>query len=401
LATPAPARLAAIQVVASINEAVGGPARSVSRLAAALCDEGVDSTLATLDYREHGPQCDAGGARVVGVPAGALARNLRGLSPAFLARLRTLAAGADIVHGHGLWMFPNRYAALAAAASNAKLVISPRGMLEEWAVRRSRWRKALAWRFFEQRSFAQAALLHATSDAEAGRLRTLGFRQPIAMIANGVDAARVPPPPRAALEARFPALAGKRWLLYLARLHPKKGALELVEAWSRLPESARAGWHLVLAGPDLDGYGVHVARAVEDHALQASVTLTGMLAGDAKDAALAHASLFVLPTRSENFGIAVAEALAHGVPVITTRAAPWPQLESEGCGWWIGLEDEALQRALREALERDAATLAAMGARGRDRLAGRYAWGQAARDMKAAYLWIAGRGERPACVALA
>ncbi len=398
-APPPASALAAIQVVASINEAVGGPARSVSRLAAALHDAGVDSTLATLDYAEHGPRCDAGGARVASVPAGAAARNLRGFSPRFLAQLRRLAADADVVHGHGLWMFPNRYAALAAAQARARLVISPRGMLEDWAVRRSRWRKALAWRFFEQRSFEQAALLHATSDAEAARLRALGFRQPIAMIPNGVDAPREPAPPRAALEGRFPQLAGKRWLLFLARVHPKKGALELVGAWSRLPEAARSGWHLVLAGPDLDGYGAIVARAVEDRGLRASVTLTGMLAGDAKHAALAHASLFVLPTRSENFGIAVAEALAHGVPVITTRAAPWPQLESERCGWWIGLEDEALQGALRQALELDAASLAAMGERGRERLAGRYAWDRAGRDMKAAYLWIAGRGERPPCVA--
>jgi glycosyltransferase involved in cell wall biosynthesis len=393
-------RLAAIQVVASINEAVGGPARSVSRLAAALHDEGVSSTLATLDYPEHGPQCDAGGARVESTRAGVLARNLRGLSPAFLARLRAAAAGVDVVHGHGLWMFPNRYAALAAAGAGAKLVISPRGMLEDWAVRRSRWRKALAWRVFEQRSFAQAALLHATGEPEAARLRTLGFRQPIAMIPNGVDPPPANPAPRAALEARFPALAGKRWVLYLARLHPKKGPLELVAAWSRLPEAARAGWHLVLAGPDLDGYGAQVAREIEACGVESSVTLTGMLAGDAKDAALAHASLFVLPTRSENFGIAVAEALAAGLPVITTRAAPWPQLEREGCGWWIGLGDEDLRRALAEALELDAATLAAMGQRGRERLAARYAWRQAALDMKAAYEWITGRGARPACVVI-
>ena len=399
-APPPASALAAIQVVASINAAIGGPARSVSRLAAALHDEGVASTVATLDYPEHGPQCDAGGARVASTPAGALARNLRGFSPAFLASLRGLAAGADIVHGHGLWMFPNRYAALAAAASKARLVISPRGMLEDWAMQRSRWRKALAWRFLEQRSFAQAALLHATGTPEAERLRALGFRQPIAMIPNGVDPPAAHPAPRAALEARFPALAGKRWLLYLARVHPKKGARELVVAWSRLPESARAGWHLVLAGPDLDGYAATVLREVEARALRSSVTLTGMLAGEAKDAALSHASLFVLPTRSENFGIAVAEALAHGVPVITTRAAPWPALESEGCGWWIGLEDEALRRALEEALGLDAATLAAMGARGRERLAGRYAWRQAAVDMKAAYLWVTGRGARPACVAI-
>ncbi len=384
-----------LHVVASINREIGGPAVSVSCLAESLSRLGVQSGIATLDYARHGPRAAPEGVRVESLEAGALARMFRGWSPGF-ARMTAAAAQAhaDVVHSHGMWMFPNYYARRAAVAHKIPLVISPRGMLDEWSLRRSRARKALVWRLMERGNFAQARLLHATSAAEANAIRAARLEQPIAVIANGVDLPRGDAPGRALLEAEFPALLGKRWLLFMSRLHPKKGLAELLRAW-RAIEVRFPGWQLVIAGPDLDGHGEAMRALAQELRLADRVTFTNMLSGDAKSCALRHADIFVLPTHAENFGLVVAEALAHGTPVVTTQAAPWRELREERCGWWIEEGDAALRQALAQAMDLPAAERDEMGTRGRALIAARYSWDRAGRDMLAAYRWIRGLGPRP------
>jgi glycosyltransferase involved in cell wall biosynthesis len=388
-----------LHVVASINREVGGPALTVPRLAATLSGLGLDTMIATLDYARHGPRSAVSGARVEAIAANGLARGLRGWSPALSRRLRALAErDADIVHNHGLWMFPNYYARKAAAAGRIPLVLSPRGMLDEWSLRRSRVRKALAWRLVERNNLAAAALFHATSTTEAQAIRAARMTQPIAVIPNGVD---LPAPgeiaPRERLESRFAGLRGKHWLLFLSRLHPKKGVAELLRAWHAL-RGRWAEWHLVVAGPDTQGHGKAMRRLAADLGLAERATFVGMLAGEEKACALAHAELFVLPTHAENFGVVVAEALAHGTPVITTSAAPWAELREARCGWWIEDREDALCSALEAALLLSPEEREAMGERGRALVAARYSWDRAGREMRAAYDWLRGSGPRPGCV---
>lgn len=388
-----------IHVVASINRDIGGPAVTVPRLASALAALEVETTVATLDYANHGVQSPVPGAQVRSVPADLLARRLRGWSPQLARDIALLARqGADVVHNHGLWMFPNLYARRAARAAAVPLVISPRGMLDDWSLRRSRARKFAAWNLFEWENLASANLYHATSEAEARSIRAAGFAQPIAMIPNGVDvpdANRLPR--RDLLERMHPALAQRRWLLFMSRLHPKKGLVELVRAWEELARRFPQ-WHLLVAGPDLDGHGAQVQALAASLGLSGRVTFAGMLGGEEKSCALAHSDLMVLPTHSENFGIVVAEALAHGTPAMTTRAAPWEELAQRNCGWWIENSGKALGAALQEAISLAPDNLREMGARGRLLAVECYAWERIAREMKAAYLWICGSGPRPDCI---
>ncbi len=385
-----------LHVVASINRDIGGPAVSVPSLAAGLAALGVDTTVATLDYASHGPQSGLGGARLESVPAGALTRALRGWSPDLAGRIFALAhAGADVVHGHGLWMFPNLYARRAASAARARLVISPRGMLDDWSLRRSRLRKRAAWYLFERENIGSAQLLHATSDAEARAIRDAGCRQPIAVIPNGVDLPDAAAfPAREVLERAWPELANKQWLLFMSRLHPKKGIADLVRVWAGL-ERQLPQWQLLVAGPDLDGHGAAVRSLTAQLAVAQRVTFAGMLSGEMKSCALARSEVMVLPTHSENFGVVIAEALAHGTPVITTRAAPWKELEAQRCGWWVEDRDDALRNALTEAMNLAPGQRRVMGTRGHALVAGHYSWGRVARDMKAAYEWLAGAAPRP------
>ena len=385
-------------VVASINREVGGPAVSVPRLAGALAARGVDTRLATLDYPEHGPQTPVSGVAVTSLPTTGLNRLARGWSPAFRRALLGIAQGGlDVLHNHGLWMFPNLYARQAAEAVAVPLVISQRGMVESWSLGRSRWRKWLVWHAFEKANLARAALFHATSHEEAASIRALGFRQPIAVIPNGIEIPETGGAgERALLERQFPELVGRRWLLFLSRLHPKKGVLELLRVWQRL-QAQFPDWHLVLAGPDLDGYSATVRTVVNELQLSARVTLTGMLAGELKDSAWAGAELFVLPTYSENFGISVAEALANGCPALTTRGAPWSGLTEQRCGWWIEMTEPELAAALAAALQLPASERRAMGARGRDWMRRDFSWAGIAQRMEAAYTHLLGRGPRPDC----
>lgn len=392
-------QLSVLQVVPSINRNTGGPAASVPGLAGALTRAGVNSTIASLDYAEHGAAVEVPGPRYLYSRPNSVGRRLRGWSPAMRDLIDNAARESDIVHSHALWMVPGVYARRAAKRSGRPLVISPRGMLDSWSLARSRASKWLAGWLYEDRNLRSARLFHATSELEAESIRRYGLRQPIVVLPNGVDLQVTGViPPREILERRFPELHGKRWLLFLGRLDPKKGLDLLLDLWREVGPHF-PDWRLLVAGPDLGGFGarmvVSVAAAPE---LRSRTTFTGMLEGAEKSAALAHSELFVLPTRGENFGIAVAEALAHGTPVITTTAAPWAEIEHYGAGWWVAPEAGAIGAVLGSALGLPASELLQMGERGKVLVKERLSWDSIGERWVEVYRWLLSGGEPPACV---
>ena len=258
-------------------------------------------------------------------------------------------------------------------------------MLDRWSLYQGRAKKRLAWLGYQGGDFRRAALLHATAEQELRDIRRLGLTNPVAVIPNGID---FPPAPLPA-QARP---AGPRRALFLSRLHPKKGVLDLVRAWARLDP---AGWELLITGPDEGGYRHMVEQEISRLQAGSGIRCTGPVDDADKWALYASAQLFLLPTYSENFGLVVAEALACGVPVITTRGAPWQGLETHGCGWWTDIGEAPLTQALGLALATDGAELGAMGARGREWVLRDFGWPGVAEAFSRAYLWLAGQGPLP------
>lgn len=378
-------------VVASITDPGAGTSYSVPALAKALGAAGARTEVHTVrGWREGGavqpdlPPVEAhtqSFARIPLLGAACLSGELR-------RALMGAAQNTDILHSHGAWLMINVYPAWAARQGRAKLVTSPRGMLGAEAIAFSKQKKAVFWRLFQARALRQAACLHATSESERGDIRAAGLTNPVAVISNGVD---LP-----ALAAAGPG--GPRTVLSLGRIHPKKGLDTLVRAWAKV-EANHADWRLRIIGPaELD----HDRELV---ALSASlglgrVSIEGPAFGANRLAAYHAADLFVLPTRHENFANTVAEALAAGVPVISTRGAPWSGLEREDCGWWIDHGPEPLATTLHTALGLSREVLVDMGVRGRAWMARDFSWARVADEMLDVYGWVARGGEPPSTVRL-
>lgn len=301
------------------------------------------------------------------------------------------------VHIHGIWEAHCMAAAEMARSSKRPYMISAHGMLEQWALDHKRFKKALYAALFERRRLQRAVCLRALSADEVNDYRRLGLTNPVVVIPNSVD----PPVGIGAklfLEAH-PELVGKRIALYLGRLHPKKGLPLLLQAWSRKAQKGE-DLHLVIAGPDSEDTRAVLETMTDELNLRSSVTFTGMLTGEYKWSALAAAKLFILPSYSEGFSVAVLEALAMGVPAIVTGPCHIPEVSIHGCGWVVSPEVGQLEGALNEflALSRDDA--ARLGERGRRLARQRFHPSVIGKQMAQVYDWLQG-GVRPSDVDIA
>lgn len=391
-----PEPICVTHTVASIRGDHGGPSRSVSFLCRALAQQGVVVRLVTTvpQTREPdvapilpGPGVELHAASVSLGPLSSIEQSIR-----FYRTLQTDVAEhvPAVLHDHGVWLPTNAVAAFTAMRHSRPLVISTKGMLTPWALQHHRWKKYLVWWAYQRWALQQATIFHATADVEVDALRELGLEQPVAVIPHGVplpSADELQPEPRKRRE--------KRKALFLSRLHPKKGIPMLLEAWGTVQP---AGWELVLVGPDENGHRAALEQQAQALGIYDALRFVGSVPDDQKWTYYQEADLFVLPTYSENFGIVIAEALAAGVPVLTTTGAPWGELEAHDCGWWVEPKQQEITKALREALGASDATRAAMGARGRTLVREHYAWDEVASSMHGVYQWLLGAAPQPSCV---
>lgn len=376
-------RQAIRQIVASVDDAAAGPSYSVTALSAALRRAGHNSAVMAVGRRAPEPGLQVFAQDMARVPVA----NRLMASRALMRAVDAAAARGAVLHGHGLWLLPNILPARAARRHGVPLVVSPRGMLGAEALAFSRQRKRVVWNLGQRRALEGAACFHATADSEAEDIRRAGLAAPVAVIPNGIDIPEGDPSP------------GARTILHLGRLHPKKGIDRLIAAWAQVA-GRHPDWRLRIVGPSEIGCRAALERQVQELGAP-RVDFDGPLYGADKLAAYRQAGLFVLPTLNENFGMVVAEALAAGVPTISTRGAPWKGLETERCGWWVEHGPDAMAAALDAALALPDAERAAMGARGRAWMARDFGWDGIAARMANVYAWSLGQGDRPDCVVMA
>jgi glycosyltransferase involved in cell wall biosynthesis len=311
-------------------------------------------------------------------------------SPKLLSALYELSP--DLIDSHGIWAYPSLAAYLWSKRVDKPYVISIHGMLEPWALQQSRIKKRLARWLYQDRVINGAACLRATSRMELENIRLAGFNKPVAVVPPGIDV-----PPKPAVNPRSGSRSF-RTALFLSRLHPKKGLLNLIEAWR---EVRPQNWNLLIVGPDDNGYRARAEAAVAAANLENSISFSGPSWGEQRFDYYWTADLFVLPSFSENFGMVIAEALACELPVITTRALPWHELEEYDCGWWVNVGTKPLIDALREAFSLSDQQRTEMGVRGRNLVAQNYAASGATNQMIEVYGWLLGRTGRPSCIVAA
>lgn len=374
-------------LAAHMSDRSGGPSVSVPALARALANSGkaTASIIGIQDpsdkdgWKSWGPKAYAAKSR---------GPSSFGWAPQMLDILERV--DPQVVDVQGLWMYPSVASVTWHRRKGRPYLITPRGMLEPWAVANARTKKRIASALFESRHLKNAACLRATSDMEAQSIRQFGLRNPVSVIPNTLELPAVvqtddsDKPPES------------RRILFVSRIHPKKGADILLRAWSRLQDKL-PNWEVVIAGPDENGHQQELEALARDLQLN-RVSWRPRVGRDEKHALYRSADVFVLPTHSENFGLVIAEALANEVPVITTKNAPWSDLATHDLGWWIDNTPEDLARALLQSASLSDQDRKDMGRRGREFVQKTYGLEETGDRLFEMYAWVAGQGQKPTTV---
>jgi glycosyltransferase involved in cell wall biosynthesis len=374
-----------IHIVPQIEDKASGLASSIPMLCDAFSKRGHDLVLTTLDRSGY---IEPGNFRHETYRA--LLASMVGVSPAMQAALNGHAGRVDLLHSHSLWMMPNVYPSWAAASADRPLVISPHGTLSAVALRRSRWRKKVFWSVFQRRAVMRAHLLHAASEKEYLEIRQFGLSHPVAIVPFGVSVAK--------RHLSRTLRNGFRRVLFLGRIDPVKGIENLLRAWADVSKKFM-NWELRMVGPGTAGYLTKLKKLAR-HLGLARVVFAGPRFGSDRESEFENAELFILPSFTENFGMSVAEALAHGLPVITTAGTPWNRIVERRCGWYVRPEPESLAGALAQAQAMDQAQLAEFGENGRRWMKSDFSWDHIALQMEMAYQWVILGGSAPSSIKL-
>ncbi len=377
-------------ITASLSRRAGGLFNIVSSLALSLQNAGVG--ISVLGLEDEYTSADLPQWRQLEVRAyPALPPRSFGYSLSLLRAV--LADNAEIAHCHGIWMFPSVANLIWARSKKKPYVVSTHGMLDSWAVRYRRRKKVIAGLLYENDHLRKSACISASNLEEARAIRECKLSNPICIIPNGVDLPGLPG--KAAQQAE------KRMLLYLGRIHPKKGLDKLLLAWKQLQCGNRQlvqNWKLTIVGWDQLGYEAQLKRLARELDVSDSVSFLGPRFGQDKADSYRGADAFILPSLSEGLPMAVLEAWAYGLPVIMTPQCNLP--EGFECDAAVRIEPHvsSIGSGLATLLSMSDAERGVMGLNGRNLVSERFSWKKIGLEMRSAYEWVLGGGPPPSCV---
>jgi poly(glycerol-phosphate) alpha-glucosyltransferase len=382
----------------SISRKAGGLFDACRRLAQTSVDEdeitvlGVEDEFTKIDIKQWAPLrpavCRAFGSQTFGY------------APAYMKCLAETAA--DMTHVHGLWTFASLAGYRWHRRTKHPFMYTAHGMLEPWALRNSRWKKNIVRLLWENAAHRSAACFHATSKAEHISIRSYGLSNPICIIPNGIDL----PNESANRAAPWAAEAhGRKVLLYLGRLHPKKNLPALLDAWAAIQKSEVKNkksreWVLAIAGWDQGRHEEELRSKARSLQIETSVMFLGPMFGDDKAAAYQNALAFILPSLSEGLPMAVLEAWAYAKPVLMTQACNLPEGFAANAAVEVGTRQKEIATALIALMQMSESDQMNMGSRGRALVAKEFSWPRIGEQMHAVYQWVLGGGSPPATVRL-
>ena len=316
-----------------------------------------------------------------------------GFAPQLAASVESFAP--DVVHVHGLWQYTSCVAYQQYRKREVPYVMSPRGMLDPWAIQNSGLKKRLAALLYESRNVGGAACMHALNRSEAVSIRRYGLKQPISVLPNGVTL------PNSDLLVSKDVRGGKKRVVFVGRIHPKKGIREMLDAWARVkrefPQLLDAV-ELIIAGWDDGGHLEALKQHASDLDLLDTVSFPGPVYGDEKVDLLRSADWFVLPSHSEGMPMAVLEAWSDGVPALLTPACNLPEGFSSGSAIRVDPSVESIFEGFLRMLEMPKEESGSMGLAARRLVEDHFTWSQISRDMQEVYRWVRGEASAPECL---
>jgi poly(glycerol-phosphate) alpha-glucosyltransferase len=398
-----------IAILSLISRRAGGLFYSVRGLSKALADQG--SVPRIFSARDRFSEEDLPEWNPLEVN---LYSSFGPLQSSFGLRPALAAADVELTHVHGIWL-DRQWASLQWQKRTGKpVVISPRGMLDPWAVNNSAWKKKVAGVLFANESLRKAACIHALCQSEAESIRAYGLKTPIAIIPNGVEV-----PVLGRQREGDGGRKGKKQLLFLGRIHPKKGLSELLAGWAKaqsLNPKAFSEWQLLIAGWDDGNHLVRLkqqasqlgllwsdadsieARSSDLCPLSSDLCFMDPQYGDEKKSMLQNADAFVLPSFSEGLPMSVLEAWSYQLPVVMTDFCNIPEGFSSEAALHVEPNEVSIAQGLGQLACMSAGDLKTMGSNGRKLVERKFTWPQIATDMKAVYEWCLGGGNVPQCL---
>lgn len=348
-------KLKILHVVPTISNLSAGTTDVVLSLCEAQNNEGAEVTLFVLGKI---PDNINVGFNIRSFPRCRFPNFSYGRSPEMKKALAETIPTVDIVHTHMLWMAPCIYAGLLSKKFNKIHICSPHGALTKYSVSRSWWKKKLVLFTGQEKSLKSVTKFHLTSEMELDDLKSMRWFKSSFIIPNGING---PSPSNSFVKNNS--------MLFLSRIHPKKGLKELLTSFSNVTKKNK-NWKLKIIGPIEDFEYFNSFKDLIDNNLR--VEYLGEVTGPSKFKIMSEAKLFILPTYSENFGLVVGESLMCETPVICTKGAPWEILNENESGWWVDLSD--LEKTINKAILLSDDKLLSMGRNGKKYVEDNYSW---------------------------